>query len=447
MWLVEDLPQTRYAAVADADVAFQVFGSGAVKLMYFWGLGTHVELNWDTPADAEFLRRLGSIGQVVAFDRRGTGASDGVARSGMPTWEDWAEDIRAVLDGIGWERVAIVAEGDAGPIALLFAAIHPERVNALVLSNTTARVLAAPDYPAGLDPEVAEAGVMLLTSLWGTTDLVRLLFPSLATDEASLRSVARCQRASATPRTAEAQFRYIVGVDVRDALSLVQVPTLVVHNDDNPAFPVAQGRYLAEHIPGAEMVTLSGSDTTGSQVTDQYLDAIGEFLTGQKPAAQPNRVLASVLFTDIVRSTETAAAMGDSRWRRLLDVHDRVVRQELDRFGGREVNTTGDGFVATFDGPASGIRCGEAIIGALSGRGIGVRAGLHTGECERRDDDLAGLAVHIAARVAGLAEPSQMLVTSTVKDLVLGSGIQFSDAGLHDLKGVPGSWHLYRATM
>jgi class 3 adenylate cyclase len=428
-------------------VAYQVFGSGPIDLMYFWGLGTHVELNWETPVDATFLRRLGSMGQVVAFDRRGTGASDGVARSGMPTWEDWAEDIEAVLDAIGWERTALIAESESGPIALLFAVTRPERVSALVLSNTTARCLAAPDYPAGVDPEFAERGVRLMGKFWGTTDLVRVISPSLASDEASLRSIARCQRASATPRTAQAQLRYALGVDVRDALSLVQVPTLVVHNDGNQFFPLDQGRYLADHIRGAQMVVLPSADTHGSStVTDRYLNVISEFLTGHKPAPAPNRVLATVLITDIVQSTEAVAAMGDNRWRHVLEAHDHVVREELDRFGGREVNTTGDGFVMAFDGPANGVRCGEAIIDALKGRGILIRAGLHTGECERRDDDLAGLAVHIAARVSALAGPGQLLVTSTVGDLVLGSGIEFSDAGRHDLKGVPGSWQLYRVS-
>jgi class 3 adenylate cyclase len=443
---VRDTPKTRYAAVRDADVAYQVFGSGPVDLMYFWPLGTHVELNWETPVDAAFLGRLGSIGQVVVFDRRGTGASDGVARSGMPTWEDWTEDIEAVLDAIGWQQADILAEGESGPIALLFAATRPQRVSALVLSNTTARCLAAPDYPCGLDPEFADRGARLIGRLWGTTELVRLLNPSLESDEVSLRSIARCQRASATPRTAEAQLRYVLGVDVRSALPLLQVPTLVVHNKDNQVYPLEQGRYLAEHISGAKMVTLIGSDTFASTITDQYLDAIGEFLTGHKPVPEPNRVLATVLITDIVQSTETAASMGDGRWRHLLDVHDRVVREELDRFGGREVNTTGDGFVMTFDGPAGGIRCGKAIIDALQSRGVRARAGAHTGECERRGDDLAGLAVHIAARVSALAGPSQMLVTSTVNDLVLGSGIEFSDAGRHYLKGVPGSWQLYRVS-
>jgi class 3 adenylate cyclase/pimeloyl-ACP methyl ester carboxylesterase len=443
MWPVGVVPETRYAAVGDADVAYQVFGSGPVDLVYFMGLGGHIELNWETPVDAALLRGLGSIGQVVVFDRRGTGASDGVGRLGMPTWEDWAEDIGAVLDAVGWRRAAILAEGDGGPIALLFAATHPERVSALVLSNTTARYLAASDYPSGLDPEFADRGIRMIGKLWGTTELIRQLSPSLATDETSLHSIARCFRSSATPRTAVAQLRYLVGVDVRSALPLVQVPTLVVHTDANQIYPLEQGRYLAEHIGGAKMITLNGSEIPGPLITEQHLDAISQFLTGHKPARQPNRVLATVLFTDMVQSTETVVSVGDSRWRHLLDVHDRVVRDELDRFGGREVNTTGDGFVMAFDGPANGIRCGKAIIEALKGRGIRVRAGLHTGECERRGDDLAGLAVHIAARVSALAGAGQMLVTSTVNDLVLGSGIEFSDAGRHDLKGVPGSWQLY----
>jgi class 3 adenylate cyclase/pimeloyl-ACP methyl ester carboxylesterase len=440
-----EAPETRYVAVGDADVAYQLIGSGPVDLVYFYGLGSHVELNWDSPAEAEFLQRLGSIANVVEFDRRGTGASDGVVRSGIPTWEDWAEDLRAVLDAVGWDRAAIFAEADSGPIAILFAATHPERVSALVLSNTSARWLAAPDYPVGVSPEIAEAGLKLLGKLWGTTELLRLTAPSLLRDESSLQSFARCQRASATPRTAEAQYRYIIGCDVRDALPLVQAPTLVVHSEDNQFCPIGQGRYLAQSIPGAKIVTFAGADAGGSTMPDQFMDTVGQFLTGQPPTPEPDRILATVLFTDIVESTKTASSLGDSRWRRLLDIHDRLVRQELARFGGREVNTTGDGFVAAFDGPARAIRCAQSTIDSLSQRGIRIRVGVHTGECERRGENLAGLAVHIAARVSDAAAPSELLVTSTVRDLVLGSGIDFSDAGRHQLKGVPGSWQLLAA--
>jgi len=438
---VLEVPDTRYVAVGDADVAYQLYGSGSVKLLYFYGLGSHVELAWDTPADADFLTRLGSIARVVQFDRRGTGASDGVVRSGIPTWEDWTEDVGAVLDAVGWEQAALMAESDAGPIAILFAATHPERVSALVLSNTGARYRADVDYP-GASPEDVEAVLQGIGEFWGTADLVRFAAPSLADDEESLRSIARCQRASATPRTAQAQFQYMLGADVREVLPLIQAPTLVLHSQDNGFIPVDHGRFLAEHIGGSKLVTFAGGDTAGSPITDEFIDAVADFLIGQRPAIEVDRVLATVLFTDIVESTHTAAALGDARWRRLLDAHDRCVRDELRRFGGREINTTGDGFVATFDGPARAIRCAQAIIESLGREGIRVRAGLHTGECEVRGADVAGLAVHIAARVVAAAAPSEVLVTSTVQDLVLGSGITFRDVGTHDLKGIPGAWRL-----
>jgi class 3 adenylate cyclase len=441
--VVREVPETQFASVGDADVAYQVFGDGPVDLLYFFGLGSHVELDWEAPADAEFFRRLGSIGRVARFDRRGTGASDGVLRSGLPTWEDWTQDMQAVLDAVGWGSSSVVAEIDAGPIAILFAATRPERVDRLVLSNTTARFLLTDDYPIGVSTEDVDVLLEAVRTLWGSTDFVRLTAPGL--DDASLQSFARAMRLSATPRTAEAQYRYAMNVDVRDLLPLIQAPTLVIHNTDNPIVPVEHGQYLAEHIAGAELVVIDGAAAAGTPVTDRFLEAVSEFLTGERPSVDADRVLATVMFTDIVQSTATATRIGDSRWRQVLDIHDRLIRDQLARFGGREVNTTGDGFVAAFDGPARGVRCGQALIHALAQRGIQVRVGLHTGECELRDNDLAGLTVHIAARVGALAGPNQVLVTSTVRDLVLGSGIDFEEAGMHSLAGVPGTWTILAA--
>ena len=367
-----------------------------------------------------------------------------MARSGIPTWEDWTEDIGAVLDAIGWQQAAILAEGESGPIALLFAATRPDRVSALVLSNTTARCLAAPDYPAGLDPEFADRSIRMIGRLWGTTELARLINPSLANNEASLvpSPVVRGRRRRRGPLRRSCATSWVSMFEVR--CHLIQVPTLVVHNDDNQVVPLEHGRYLAEHISRAKMVTLTGSDTFGSTNTDQYLNAIGKFLTGHKPAPEPNRVLATVLFTDMVQSTETAASMGDSRWRHLLMPTTTSFAKSLtDSVVGKSTRPeTGSSWPSTAQPRRPMWRSDHRDP---EGSGHRVRAGLHTGECERRDDDLAGLAVHIAARVATLGEPGQLLVTSTVKDLVLGSGIEFSDAGRHDLKGVPGSWQLYRA--
>jgi class 3 adenylate cyclase len=430
-------------SVGDADVAYQVFGEGP-DLLYIWGLGSHVEYGWETPTDARFLRRMASFARVIILDRRGTGASDGVTRGAIPTWEDWTEDILAVVDEVGSPKVSVLAEVDAGPIGILFAALHPERVRSVILSNTFCRALIDEDYPIGVTPDEGEAIVAFLGEHWGTTELVASVEPSLADDPESLRSLARCQRASATPRTAAAQYRYILGVDVRDALTLIQAPTLVLHNEDNGIIPVSQGRYLSEHIPGAEMITFeTHGDVSGVAVTDPFVDSVARFLTGRRAEVEIDRVLATVLFIDIVGSTERLAALGDRQWRNVLNQHDALVREELRRFRGKEVKTTGDGFVATFDGPARAIRCAQAIGEEVRRLGISIRAGLHAGECELRGDDVTGLAVHIAARIGAAAGPQEVLVSSTLKDLVTGSGIEFEDRDEHALKGVPGSWKLF----
>jgi class 3 adenylate cyclase len=378
------------------------------------------------------------------LDRRGSGASDGVTRGAIPTWEDWTEDILTVVDEVGSTKVSVLAEVDAGPIGILFAAMHPERVSNVILANTFCRALVDQDFPIGLTPEQGEALVAFVGKHWGTTEAVAAVQPSLARDSEFLRWVARCQRASATPRTAAAQYRYILDVDVRDALPLIQAPTLVVHDEDGRVIPVAHGRYLAEHIPGAELITFkTRGDVSAAHVLDPVIDAVARFVTGRRADVEIDRVLATVLFIDIVGSTERLATLGDRQWRRVLDQHDGIVRGELRRFRGKEVKTTGDGFVATFDGPARAIRCAQAIGEEVRPVGISIRAGLHAGECELRENDVSGLAVHIAARVGAMAGPEEVLVSSTVKDLVTGSEIEFEDRGEHGLKGVPGSWKLF----
>jgi class 3 adenylate cyclase len=442
---MRETPETRYVSVGDADVAYRALGDRPIDLLYFFGLGSQIDLVWDLPYADRLQHQLSSIARLIHFDRRGTGASDGVPRAGMPTWEEWAEDLGAVLDAVGSERAAIFAEVDAGPIAMLFAAMQPKRVSALLLSNTMARYLRADDYPIGAAPEAVDVIVQMIGSMWGTDELGRLTNPWLASDPSSTRFAARLMRASATPRSAAAQYRYILtSVDVRQALGSIQAPTLIVHNVANQFVPVEHGRYLAEHIPKAKFVELPGP---GVFVDPKHQDAvfaeIAELLTGERPAVEVDRILITVMFTDIVASTQQAAALGDRNWRGRLDAHDQVVRDELRRHRGREINTTGDGFVASFDGPARGIRCARAIVEAAREVGVDVRAGLHTGECEVRGDDIGGLAVHIASRVATLAEPREVLVSTTVKDLVAGSGIEFKDRGERELKGVPGTWHLY----
>ncbi|MBA3654330.1 MAG: adenylate/guanylate cyclase domain-containing protein [Actinobacteria bacterium] len=438
-----DAPETRYVAVGDADVAYQVVGDGPLDLLYCYGLGGHIEHWWQAPLPAEFLKRLASFSRLLFFDRRGIGASDGVPRNAMPTWEEWTEDLGAVLDAAGSERAAILASLDAGPIAMLFAAMHPERVSALVLLNTCARWMQADDYPFGMTADGVDALVEMIRSGWGTQAWALLGVPSAADDPEFVEVVARVLRASATPRTAAAQYNYIFRSDVRQALALIQAPTLVLSVSESPFVPIEHGRYLADHIDGATFVQLPGGDIGPTRVFSLVADEVAEFLTGVRPAVEIERILTTVLFTDIVGSTERAASLGDAGWRAVLDNHDRSVREQIRRFRGQEINTTGDGFVVSFDGPARAIRCAQSVLKATQGIGIELRAGLHTGECEVRGDDLGGLAVHIAARVAALAAPGEVLVSEMVKALVTGSGIEFADAGERELKGVPGTWKLF----
>jgi class 3 adenylate cyclase len=430
--------------VGDADIAYQVLGQGPVDLLYCYGLGSHIEHSWELFGLSDLSRGLASFSRLIVFDRRGTGASDGVPSGAIPTWEEWAEDIGAVLDAAGSRQAAILAATDAGPMSILYAASHPERVTGLILVNTSARYLVADDYPIGYSQASVDALVELLRTGWGRGDFMAMVNPSLALDRERLEVVARAARSSVTPHSAAAQYAYILqSVDVRTVLPLIQIPTLVLHVRDSQVLSIEHGRYLADHVTGAKFVALPGGDITFETVGDVLVEEAAEFLTGSRPAAEIDRILASVLFTDIVGSTERAATLGDRRWRELLDRHDAIVREQLRRFNGREVNTTGDGFVASFDGPARAIRCALAITDAMGPLGVDLHLGLHSGECEVRGTDLGGLAVHIAARVAGLAAAGEVLVSGTVKDLVVGSGIEFAERGDHELRGVPGTWRLY----
>ncbi len=442
-----EMAETNYVAVGDADVAYRVMGDGPLDLLYFYGLGSHVDMHSDDQLrDGPFLDALASLSRLIFFDRRGTGASDGLAPSAMPAWEEWADDVRAVLDAVGSDRTAIYAALDAGPIAIMFAALQPERVSALILANTSPRYLEADDYPIGMSQAAVDAVVETVASLWGTEELVTTIVPPARADDAGfLRSIARRHRASATPRNAAAQFRYIFeNVDVRSVLHLIQAPTLVLHATQNTLVRIDHGRYLADHIPGAQFVELPGYAIPFDE--DDFVlvfEEIAEFLTGERPVVNVDRVLTTVLFTDIVASTEQLASLGDRRWSAMLDAHDGAVREQLRRFSGREINTTGDGFAACFDGPGRAIACATSIIQAAHALGIEVRAGLHTGECEVRGDDLTGLAVVVAARIEPLAGPGEVLVSATVKDLVAGSGVAFVDRGEHPLKGIPTTSRLF----
>jgi class 3 adenylate cyclase len=431
-----ETPETRYVEVDDTQVGFQVWGDGALDVVLMYGLGSHIDLAWDLKSN-RIGDGLASFARLIRFDRRGTGVSGG-SREVPPTWEEWTADVEAVLDAAGSETAAIFAEVDTGPIALLFAAAHPERVRALILANTLARGLRDADYPIGASPEALDASMDFVRAQWGTVELARAVIPSRADDAAFVSAYARQLRAAAPPNTAAAQYRYIwERLDVRQALPLIQAPTLVLHNTHHPFVPIAHGRFLASHIAGAKLIELQSKGLNIDDRAHEALDVISEFLTGDRLAVPVDRVLTTVLFTDIVDSTRQVVALGDHRWRELLDAHDHVVREHLRRFRGREIKTTGDGFFAAFDGPGRAIHCAEAIIEEANRLGLVIRAGLHTGECEVRGEDLGGVCVHTAARVSALAGPGEILVTRTVRDMVEGSGIAFDDRGMHTLKGLP----------
>jgi class 3 adenylate cyclase/alpha-beta hydrolase superfamily lysophospholipase len=429
-------PETRYVEVDDTQVGYQVWGDGALDVVLMYGLGSHVDLSWDERVD-RIADGLASFARLIQFDRRGTGVSGG-SREAPPTWEEWTADLEAVLDAAHSETAALIAEVDAGPIAMLFAATHPERVRALILANTLARCLRDVDYPIGATPDELDAIIEFVRAQWGTVELARAVNPRRADDEAWVTAFSRQMRAAAPPHTAAAQYRYIFErLDVREALPLIQASTLVLHNTHHPFVPVEHGRYLARNIDGATLVELHSEGAALDDPLREALDVISEFLTGHRVAVPIDRVLTTVLFTDIVESTQQVVALGDQRWRELLDAHDHAVREQLRRFRGREIKTTGDGFFAAFDGPGRAIHCARAIIEAATQLGLAIRAGLHTGECEVRGEDLGGVCVHIAARVSALAGPGETLVTSTVRDMVDGSGITFDDRGLQSLKGLP----------
>jgi class 3 adenylate cyclase/alpha-beta hydrolase superfamily lysophospholipase len=440
--VIMERPQTSYVEVGGAEVAYQIVGQGPPDVVYVPGF-SHIDLRWDNPVWAGFLERLATFGRLILFDRRGTGASDAVLDTAMPTWEEWAEDVRAVLDAARSERAVVFAENDGGPTGLLFTAMQPERVSSLILANTTARRLRSDDYPIGVAPEALDQWVELWKAAWGTAEIAPLAWPSRASDPEFRLWVAKETRAIATPKNAAAQIRYIVkNLDARDALPLIQVPTLVLSTMDNLVYTIEEGRYLADHINGAKFVELPGGDIYVLSST-MAIEEIGEFLTGERPLVEVDRVLTTLLFTDIVGSTQLAARAGDRRWSELLSTHREVVRSELHHFRGHEIDTAGDGFLATFDGPARAIRCACAIRDRLGALGLQMRAGLHTGEVELTDDGPRGLAIHIGARVCAISGPGEVLVSGTVKDLVAGSRIEFVDRGEHELKGVPGTWKLY----
>jgi class 3 adenylate cyclase len=432
-------PETRYARSGDVHIAYQVVGSGPFDLVLVPGFVSHIEEWWEEPLCARFLERLAGFSRLILFDKRGTGLSD--REAGVPTLEQRMDDVRAVMAAAGSERAAVLGISEGGPMSALFAATYPERTAALVLYGTFAEFRSW--VPT---PEHLEQFLHAIDERWGTGQSLPRFAPGLADDPRFRRWWARHERRAASPGAAMALMRMNSEIDVRHVLPAIRVPTLVLHRSGDVTVDVAAGRYLAAHILGAKYVELPGDDHlpyVGD--SEAILGEIEEFLTGVRPVAEPDRVLATVLFTDVVGSTELAARLGDRRWRDLLDAHHAAVRRELARFRGREVGTVGDGFLATFDGPARAIRCADAIGAAVRTVGVEVRAGLHTGEIEIMGDDVGGIAVHIGARVAAEAGPGEILVSSTVKDLVAGSGLEFEDRGTRTLKGVPGEWRLFAA--
>jgi class 3 adenylate cyclase len=372
------------------------------------------------------------------------GASDPLPQDPLPPWESYAEELVAVLDAVGSERAAILAEMDGGPLALFFAGTRPDRTSALILANTAAKFVAADDYPIGIPAEVGEALLAQFDQGWGTDALLAGLLPSRVGDERFRRWFAKTQRAMASPKAAQPLLRTMLAVDIRTVLPLIQAPTLVLHRRDLPFLSIENARYLVEHIHDAKLVELPGADAPLMWEEPQLsLDLIEEFLVGVRRAAEPTRVLATVLFTDIVDSTRLASRLGDRRWRELLNTHDDVARQLVEEFNGRIVHTTGDGILATFDGPGRGIGCAAALRDQLLGIGLHIRAGLHTGEVELRGDDVGGIAVHIAARVMAAAGSGEIFTSRTVRDLVVGSDVSLEDRGTRPLKGVEGTWELF----
>ena len=436
---------TRYARSGDYSIAYQVVGGGPLDIVFVPGFVSHVEYAWEDPDYARLLDRLATFSRLIIFDKRGTGLSDRVPVEKLPTLEQRMDDVRAVMDAAGSEKAALLGVSEGGPLSILFATTYPERVTSLVLYGTYARRVRAEDYPWAPTVDEHRQNLDRVQQGWGGPSQIETWAPSVADDERFRRWWGQYLRLGASPAAARAVLEMTLQIDVRDILPAVRVPTLILHRTGDRRIDVGGSRYMATRIPDARLVELPGEDHlvwVGN--SDSVIDEIAEFLTGARHIAEPTRILATVLFTDMVESTNRAVELGDARWRSLISDHDRVVRSELTRFRGSEIDRRGDGFLAMFDGPARAIRCALSIVDRVHELGIKVRAGLHTGELDKIDSGIAGIAVHIGARVMSLAGPDEVLVSSTVKDLVAGSGLTFVERGTHELKGVPGSWSIFQ---
>ena len=440
-------PQTRYAKSGDVNIAYQVVGDGPVDLVFVMGWLSNIDEFWTEPSWARFLERLASFSRLIVFDKRGTGLSDRVDDQHLPTLEQRMDDVRAVMDAVGSEKAALFGVSEGASMSALFAASYPGRTAAFISFGGFARLLEAPDYPWGRTEAQQQGLLRAIPEQWGSQPVgIEPRFPSRAKDEAFRQWWTRYLVRSATPRAAVAFTSMNGDIDIRHVIPAIRVPALIMHRAGDLTVPIGGGRFLAERIPGAKFIEYPGDDhlpwTTDG---DRIAGDIEEFLTGTRHEAEVDRVLATVMFADIVKSTERAAEIGDRRWRDLLQDFYAVVRKNLGRYRGREVDTAGDGLLATFDGPARAVRCAQAINTDVPSLGLTVRAGVHTGEVEIIGETVGGIAVHIGARVAAEAAPGEVIVSSTVRDLVAGSGIRFEDRGRRPLKGVPGDWHLFRA--
>jgi len=437
-------PKTQYTRSGDLHIAYQVVGEGPLDLVYVPGWVSHVELAWEEPTLARFLQRLASFSRLIMFDKRGTGLSDRVPNDRLPTLEERMDDLRAVMDAAGSQRAAVFGFSEGGNLSATFAATYPKRTTALIMFGTFAKRIWSSDYPWAPKPKDREREYEIIEREWGDMMDLGQYVPSKISDEPFLRRLATYFRRSASPGAAVALLRMNTQIDIRSVLPTIHVPALIIHRTGDRDAHVEEGRWIAKQIPNARFAELPGEDHlpwVGD--SDSVVDEIQEFLTGVRPSHQSDRILSTVLFTDIVASTEHAARLGDRAWRDLLDSHHALVRKELARWRGREIKTVGDAFIVTFDGPARAVRCACSIRDAVSQLGIEIRAGLHSGEIELAGDDIGGIAVHIASRVIAASQPGEVLVSSTVKDLSAGSGIVFHDRGKQVLKGMPDEWQLF----
>jgi class 3 adenylate cyclase len=437
-------PETRYARSGNVNIAYQVVGEGSLDLVLVHGWVNHLDLMWDEPGGARALERLASFARLILFDKRGTGLSDRVADAALPTLEQRMDDVRAVMDSVGSRRAALFGISEGGPMCALFAATYPARTHSLVMYGSYAKWIREPEYPWAMTREEHERAFAAFEKHWGTPVGLQRIAPSVAADERYRNWFARLLRVGASPGAALALYRMNIEIDIRHVLPSIRVPTLVVQREGDRLIDLGNSRYLAAHIPAAKLVVLDGIDhAPWVGDANALIGEVEEFLTGARHETEADRVLATVMFTDIVGSTQLAASLGDRHWGDLLESYLACARTEITRFRGREIDTAGDGFFAAFDGPARGVRCAMAIRAATRSLGLTMRAGLHAGECQTIGDKIGGIAVHMGSRIASLAGSGEIMVSSTVKDLVAGSGLRFRERGSHELKGVPGQWQLY----